>query len=842
MVAPQKLLLMGSPALALAVVLAGSARPAAASPEDHDGDDDAQAAAAPAAAPVKRPAAKPVPFDRDWLEPFFKRGPAKQAVDQFRAENWQDAATGFARAVRSLPRHGEEGLAASYLLALSHANLGDWADAGKLFEDLYTRYPKLAPYHAYNAARCRLRRGDATGALDWAARVAKGSVPEAEAELVRIDALRDLGRWDDAASALEAYLQHYPNGPRHAEALFKKAEAMEHAAAPSGTDARVASPDATNLYRRVWAEAPTEAWSDRAGQRLEEIAAALPPADAATIRTRTASELVTRATSLFDHNRNAESETAFAAALTAPGLDADLECKARFYRAQSVFKARQRPRATTLFDEADWACARAGNRDLHAKALYQGARCYATKGDAEAAKTRYARVETEHPDHSYADDARLRAAELATDAGDDATAAKLLAEVPTRYPHGDLLNEALWRLAFASWRGGQLDEALHWLDENLRLVPHEEIWYAEGRALYWKGRVFERQEHPAEARVWYERAVREYPLSVYALLALARLKTFDPHAQQALITELRHGFHKVPAWSFPARAVYGEPGFERAVALARMGQGGDARRELTKLGMVTAVDKHAPGAARAEDEDLIWITSILLDRGGVWSASHSLPRYGVTNYRSAYPEGTGEAKWKLAYPRAFPLLVAKNAKANQLPEALQLAIMREESAFSPRIESFANAIGLTQMLVKTAKRFSDGKPVTREVLLDPERNVELGSRFLGFLWKHFTQAAPLTIAGYNAGEAAVERWLGERGDLAMDEFIETIPYDETRNYTKRVLSSYFTYSWLYGSKPVPPVPLDARQKAHGKTTAKGSSADARGPRGATHAGRSAARR
>ena len=55
--------------------------------------------------------------------------------------------------------------------------------------------------------------------------------------------------------------------------------------------------------------------------------------------------------------------------------------------------------------------------------------------------------------------------------------------------------------------------------------------------------------------------------------------------------------------------------------------------------------------------------------------------------------------------------------------------------------------------------------------------------------------------------AAVERWLGERGGLATDEFIETIPYDETRNYTKRVLASFFAYSWLYGDAPVPAVPL-----------------------------------
>src|SRR4029079_13672785 len=125
-------------------------------------------------------------------------------------------------------------------------------------------------------------------------------------------------------------------------------------------------------------------------------------------------------------------------------------------------------------------------------------------GNKEAALARYARVEAEHADNTLADDARVRSAEIATDAGDDATAGKLLAEVPVRYPKGDLLNEALWRLAFSSWRAGRDDEALHWLDENLRRVPHEDVWYAEGRVQYWKARVFEKRGKTAEARDWYE--------------------------------------------------------------------------------------------------------------------------------------------------------------------------------------------------------------------------------------------------------------------------------------------------------------------------------------------------
>jgi len=337
--------------LAAAIALA----PAPAGGQDGD---DAAAIEGPAAPPA-RAAGKPVPFERAWLEPFFKSGPARQAVEKYRADDWSAAEAGFSRALRALPRRGDERLAATYLLALTRASDSNWSEAGKLFEELYESYPRLGPYHAYNAARCRLRRGDNAGALEWAAKVARGSVPEAETELVRIDAFRALARWDDALGAIDGYLARFPNGPRHAEALFKKAEALEKAQPRGAADARPVSPDVTAIYRRVWAEAPLEAWGDRAGERLGQIAAALPIGEAAVIHTRTAGELCSRGNIFFDRNRNQEAETTFAAALGAPGLDADLECKARFFRAQSVWKERQRPRAAPLFDEADGACARA---------------------------------------------------------------------------------------------------------------------------------------------------------------------------------------------------------------------------------------------------------------------------------------------------------------------------------------------------------------------------------------------------------------------------------------------------------------------------------------------------
>ena len=270
--------------------------------------------------------------------------------------------------------------------------------------------------------------------------------------------------------------------------------------------------------------------------------------------------------------------------------------------------------------------------------------------------------------------------------------------------------------------------------------------------------------------------MREYPLSVYALLALTRLKAIDADAAAALVKSLRKGMRDVPAWSFPARALFGDPGFVRAVELARMGQGRTRAASWRGWGSRRRPRSASGGAARAEDEDLLWITATLLDRGGVWSASHSLPRYGVTSYRLEYPSRAGRGEVEARLPARVP--GAGRQESQGQPGARGAAARdhaRGERVFAAhRIVRERHRADADDGADGQAVR-RKGAPVTRDVLMDPAKNLELGSRFLGFLWKNFDAAAPLTIAGYNAGEGAVEKWLGERGDLAMDEFMETHP-------------------------------------------------------------------
>jgi soluble lytic murein transglycosylase len=144
------------------------------------------------------------------------------------------------------------------------------------------------------------------------------------------------------------------------------------------------------------------------------------------------------------------------------------------------------------------------------------------------------------------------------------------------------------------------------------------------------------------------------------------------------------------------------------------------------------------------------------------------------------------------------------------------------------------------MLVKTAKRFANGANVTRELLQDPAKNLEIGSRFLGFLWKRFDAAAPLAIAGYNAGEgrstlAARARRLAH-GRVHGDD-----PDRRDAQLHQARAGVVFTYSWLYGDHPVPAVPLAARGKPEGSGRGSGKGDDSDGGK-PSRAGRTKAAR
>jgi soluble lytic murein transglycosylase len=164
--------------------------------------------------------------------------------------------------------------------------------------------------------------------------------------------------------------------------------------------------------------------------------------------------------------------------------------------------------------------------------------------------------------------------------------------------------------------------------------------------------------------------------------------------------------------------------------------------------------------------------------------------------------------WKIAYPIPFGKMVKKAAKAVNVNPFFAWAVIREESSFNTGIESFANAIGLMQLILPTARLMATKKEgrVTRARLKNPEFNVTLGTRYLREVRNRTGANWALIPAGYNAGTGALKRWMKARSHLPLDLFVEMIPYEEARGYTKRVISSLATYRSLYGGEFTDPLP------------------------------------
>lgn len=162
-----------------------------------------------------------------------------------------------------------------------------------------------------------------------------------------------------------------------------------------------------------------------------------------------------------------------------------------------------------------------------------------------------------------------------------------------------------------------------------------------------------------------------------------------------------------------------------------------------------------------------------------------------------------EAELDLLFPSPFKEVVQKISKKHDLSAAIIYSITRQESAFNPYARSWADAFGLMQLTPETAKVLAKDAKLKLDLpheLYDPEINITLGTKLFRRLKKKFNNNYILAIASYNASQNVVKRWFKERYDEDPIEFIEKIPYKETRNYVKLVLRNYIIYKRVLDEK------------------------------------------
>lgn len=349
--------------------------------------------------------------------------------------------------------------------------------------------------------------------------------------------------------------------------------------------------------------------------------------------------------------------------------------------------------------------------------------------------------------------------------------------------HRHRADEAAWFRGWSLYLRGKWEEAASELASLLRAHPRSRL---VPQVIYWRARALEQAGRADEARALYRDGATRWPTDWYGQLSLRRL---GPDAA-------RPSLGLAPAPEASAR-----PGGLR-------GQRLDRARALYDLGMVAQAGKELDAAIAGSKERglLLAAARMALDGGDPHRAFRLSPRLGGPR-RAA----------DLSYPQAYPRAVAAAADEAGLDPLLLLSIARQESGFSRDVRSPRGAVGVMQLLPTTAQRLVERYEVAADPqrLDDPSVNLRLGATYLAALVRRFGGSEALAIAAYNAGPAAVVGWLEDplRAELPLDEWVEKIPWRETRGYVKAVVSNYATYLALAGRQaPALPMALPTPQE------------------------------
>jgi soluble lytic murein transglycosylase len=359
-----------------------------------------------------------------------------------------------------------------------------------------------------------------------------------------------------------------------------------------------------------------------------------------------------------------------------------------------------------------------------------------------------------------------------------ATAVEYYSTLATRFPANTNAAAAHWRAGWLSYRQGLYSDASRLFDEQIRLYPSATETAA---ALYWRGRLYEMQDHkPALAAANYRTLIRAYQHYFYAQMArqrLAALGNTQPVVEPQL-DRIQAPVVPILQESFPADS----PHLAKARLLANAGLNDYIAQEIA------ADPGSSSWSALAEAQ-------IYASYGETFRAMRALKRalpYAATSSIQSIPL----AYWRILFPEPWWETIQAESAKNNLDPYLVASLIRQESEFNPSAISPANAYGLMQLLP------SAGKSIAREEgishfqtyqLFDPATNIRLGTRYLRKTLDKFGGVTEYALAAYDAGDDRVRDWQAAGPYQGMDEFVESIPFTETREYVEAILRNYETY-------------------------------------------------
>ena len=395
-----------------------------------------------------------------------------------------------------------------------------------------------------------------------------------------------------------------------------------------------------------------------------------------------------------------------------------------------------------------------------AEALYWIGKSTRKNGNSLEAAKMLSSIHRIYPESEFSVDGLYEAALIYESSYRKNSAKEIYNILISKYPGSKKTADVAWNLAWLYYTSEDYKKAFELFSRH----SYPEGSFDEHSFRYWEARTLEKQ------------GMNDKALDIYRELADSSKITYHSYLSAIKTGKSLNGNTK------------NKDGYKKAFDDRRSKQKVELFLELGIHELVPDELQNLQKKASADDEYL-YIASVHKRLGDFYTAikfATELDSNAVTSY--SYPEG-------------FSQYVGRFSSVYGLDRLLVYSLIREESRFDKKAVSVSNARGLMQLIPVTARETA-GKVGINNFNLDelfiPEVNVQLGCFYLRFVLDRFDESIPLALAGYNAGPTRAEEWYGARGHLPIDEFIEKIPFDETRFYVKRIIRSYGAYKALYG--------------------------------------------
>ena len=617
---------------------------------------------------------------------------------------------------------------------------------------------------------------------------------------MRAGALEQAGKPQEARAVYQELMQAYPTSLRARDAALRVADMMM-----KGTDAAAVplllrdftqADDAAALlvtakayeqsgdqtralgsYRRLYFFAPESTESADAATAITRLGSTTSPASI--------EEAITRADRLYASKRFADAFTAYGDAFAKFPATATSENQLR--RGIAAYSARKLPEAIAALTAVPTSAA-----ETRAEALFYLAQTYGRARQWEQARATAEELRRAFPNSNFTPKTFVALGQIAEDAKNTVDALYFMKAAVNNFGSSIEVAQTQFDLAWLAHDGKNFADSSRMLTEHL-------AYYADkntdnrGRAGYWAARDSERAGKLAEARALYEAMQARYDANWYGYLAKQRLDVLS---------------RTTPAKTFPADSIVA-----RAVANLKTvtvaeetaGPEEDARiikaDQLSNIGLDDWAQKElAKAGEKAPDSPKInlAIAKIYRSDDDNVRALNALRR-SFPDYSQMKPGEMTREQWDVFYPLAYWDIIVQESKARNLDPYQVAGLIRQETIFTTRARSSANAYGLMQVVVPTgrltARKYGVNREITVESLYEPRLNIQLGTAYLRDQIDKFGRIE-YVAAAYNAGPGRAVQWKASL-PLEIDEWAEAVPFKETRGYVQGVVRNRLQYLRLY---------------------------------------------